>query len=346
MSTRRKIAPEHLPALGEWDGPIYGELGVLAVDENDQVQCHVCGAAPARPPAPIGAAAAASTPRSTARSSVSAPRRDRVAAQQVGAQVAEPRRGCGGRPRTAPAPSGSAISPEQRTAYTRGRRWALEALRDPRNVELHRRTIVRAQEGAARARSDGRRWWRDAREIAPLGLARIRELAEDPVWLAARGRKISAAHGGRTPVPCLACGQPFVSLTGRKTCSPTFERARRRAHPPAVGKLEVRAKISQAARKRGRPDGEQLRELAPAAFEGLPEPDPTITRLYYGLDDGHPWSRRELAARFGLSTWAVKQTVARSTAYLLARGSAPGPVPWRTGRSGTAARASAGTGGR
>ncbi|TAK20750.1 MAG: hypothetical protein EPO26_17150 [Chloroflexota bacterium] len=220
-----------------------------------------------------------------------------------------------------------AISPEQRTAYTRGRRWPLEALRDPRNVELHRRTIARAQEGAARARSEGRRWWRNAREIAPLGLARIRELAGDPTWLAARGRKISAAHRGRTPVPCLACGEPFVSLTGRKTCSPTCERERRRAHPPAVGTPEVRAKISQAARRRGRPEVERLRELAPAAFEGLPEPNRAMTRLYYGLEDGHPWSRRELAARFGLSTWAVKETVARSTRYLLTQGPAPDPGP-------------------
>ena len=46
MSTKRKIAPEQLPALGEWDGPVHGELGVLAVDENDQAQCHVCGQRP------------------------------------------------------------------------------------------------------------------------------------------------------------------------------------------------------------------------------------------------------------------------------------------------------------
>jgi hypothetical protein len=28
--------------LGEWDGPIYGELGVLASD-GDTIQCHCCG---------------------------------------------------------------------------------------------------------------------------------------------------------------------------------------------------------------------------------------------------------------------------------------------------------------
>lgn len=31
-----------LPGLGEWDGPIHGQLGVLATDE-DRVVCHICG---------------------------------------------------------------------------------------------------------------------------------------------------------------------------------------------------------------------------------------------------------------------------------------------------------------
>jgi hypothetical protein len=47
MGTKRWIPPERLPALGEWDGPVHGELGVLAVDElEDRVQCHVCGRRP------------------------------------------------------------------------------------------------------------------------------------------------------------------------------------------------------------------------------------------------------------------------------------------------------------
>jgi hypothetical protein len=32
-----------LPGLGEWDGPIYGELGVLNVDEDGRPGCHACG---------------------------------------------------------------------------------------------------------------------------------------------------------------------------------------------------------------------------------------------------------------------------------------------------------------
>lgn len=39
----RKDNPDYkLPGLGEWDGPIYGELGVLN-DDGEKVECHACG---------------------------------------------------------------------------------------------------------------------------------------------------------------------------------------------------------------------------------------------------------------------------------------------------------------
>lgn len=39
----RRDNPDYkLPGLGEWDGPIYGELGVLA-DDGQKVECHCCG---------------------------------------------------------------------------------------------------------------------------------------------------------------------------------------------------------------------------------------------------------------------------------------------------------------
>lgn len=39
----RRDNPDYkLPALGEWDGPIYGELGVLN-DDGEKVECHCCG---------------------------------------------------------------------------------------------------------------------------------------------------------------------------------------------------------------------------------------------------------------------------------------------------------------
>lgn len=39
----RRDNPDYkLPELGEWNGPIYGELGVL-VDDGQKVECHCCG---------------------------------------------------------------------------------------------------------------------------------------------------------------------------------------------------------------------------------------------------------------------------------------------------------------
>ena len=43
MGRRRRIPLDQLPELGQWDGPIHGELGVLAVDlDGSRVQCHAC----------------------------------------------------------------------------------------------------------------------------------------------------------------------------------------------------------------------------------------------------------------------------------------------------------------
>ena len=34
------------PQLGDWDGPIYGELGVLVAEEDgNRLVCHACGRA-------------------------------------------------------------------------------------------------------------------------------------------------------------------------------------------------------------------------------------------------------------------------------------------------------------
>ena len=51
---------------------------------------------------------------------------------------------------------------------------------------------------------------------------------------------------------------------------------------------------------------------------------------------GRPWTWREPVARFELSTWAVKKTIARGTAYLLGRGAEPRMGSSRCGGSGAA----------
>lgn len=79
-----------------------------------------------------------------------------------------------------------------------------------------------------------------------------------------------------------------------------------------------RARISAAARTRGRPGSDALRALSPTAFECLPEPQRSVVLRYYGLEDGRPWTRRELAAACGRSTEWVARAVAMGAARLLA----------------------------
>ena len=79
-----------------------------------------------------------------------------------------------------------------------------------------------------------------------------------------------------------------------------------------------RARISAAARARGRPGAEALRALSPEAFERLPEPQRSALRRYDGLEEGRPWTRRELAAACGRSPEWVARAVAQGAARLLA----------------------------
>ncbi|MDE3075684.1 MAG: hypothetical protein KGJ86_09650 [Chloroflexota bacterium] len=41
-SASQSAARQALPELGDWDGPIYGQLGVLACD-GQRVECHARG---------------------------------------------------------------------------------------------------------------------------------------------------------------------------------------------------------------------------------------------------------------------------------------------------------------
>lgn len=42
QASLRQRPRQPLPELGDWDGPIYGQLGVLATD-GQRVECHMCG---------------------------------------------------------------------------------------------------------------------------------------------------------------------------------------------------------------------------------------------------------------------------------------------------------------
>lgn len=113
----------------------------------------------------------------------------------------------------------------------------------------------------------------------------------------------------------MVCGTPFVSLTGRGTCSPKCEHAARISHG-APRKPDTRANLSQAAWRRGRVDAELIRSLSPAVLDQLAEADQRVISLYYGLVDGGPQTQAEIAAYLGKTRSFVEYAVYRSVTRL------------------------------
>lgn len=114
----------------------------------------------------------------------------------------------------------------------------------------------------------------------------------------------------RRDATCQTCGQPFRGTTGQRFCS---SRCGARYSRP-----EVKARISAARRRRGRPHAEFLQALAPEAFGTLPPLVQRVVRLYYGLVDGRPWTHREIHEAEHIAQVRVPQLIAAGVAQLLA----------------------------
>lgn len=195
------------PGLGEWDGPVYGELGVL-VSQGDEVQCHACGhwyrnvgnhawwthgltAAEYRAMFGLRAQTGLVGPwlREFQRQNA---RRHLRAYWPVAAE----------RLRSQP--------PEQRSARNRGRKRALEASLDAANraawLDNSRRGGQRIRElwltGARQRPQPRRTGWEKAR-------ARWCELVQDPAYRAGLSRRLSETRSGRVEIACATCGQAF-----------------------------------------------------------------------------------------------------------------------------------------
>jgi len=308
----KHIPRDQLPRLGDWSGPMFGELGVLEIGD-DGVRCHICGrwfnylsahllrkhgVHPEEYRALFGLRATTRLMSPALRQLFRERHIDVLSRYWDG-------RGF------------DSLTPEQRSEFGRGRTWRLQAKQDPRNIEVHRRTIRQAQAGVARARGEGKRWWRDAREIAPLGRERFKELVADPEWKAQWAAKIAASKGGRKAIDCIVCGTAFVSLTGRRTCSDACEHESRSQRPSVATRPDVRERMSAAARRRGRDDLEALRNLPQAAFEHLADVDRRATLGYFGLAGEPLRTQRQLAAELGLSSSTVGQHIRRTVACLL-----------------------------
>jgi len=147
------IPPEQLPALGAWEGPIYGELGVLATD-GTRLECHACGRwfvnlaqhvlkthglLPAEYRAMFGLRATHGLfgPQYRAQVAAVAVRNFRPYWSEAGARA-------------------KAQTPEQRAAYGRGRRWRLETKLDPHNQHLRAQQFAHMQQVGRELRAAGR----------------------------------------------------------------------------------------------------------------------------------------------------------------------------------------------
>jgi predicted nucleic acid-binding Zn ribbon protein len=108
---------------------------------------------------------------------------------------------------------------------------------------------------------------------------------------------------------CRTCGAPFVGETGQRFCSPAC--GARFARP------EANARLSAAARQRGRPHAAELRAADAAAFAALPPLARRLVRRYDGLDDGRPWSLRELARAEHVEQVRLARLIADGVAEVL-----------------------------
>lgn len=178
---RRDQPGYRVPELGEWDGPIFGELGVL-VHEDDRVQCHCCGrwfknlASHAALAHGLTADEYHHVFGLKAHTALIG-----TALQQRRKELATPRL-------RAYQPMHAHfvvdLTREERSQLRRLQGCRLETRRDPANLEKWRRQLQ-------------------------LALPRLRELWQDPQFRERTSRRISEARGGRVEVTCAICGTPF-----------------------------------------------------------------------------------------------------------------------------------------
>lgn len=310
---------EALPALGDWDGPIYGELGVLETDE-ERVCCHACGR---------WFKALAHHARQT--HLLTSDEYRAIFGLNAGTALDAPALRAIKRRNSAP-------------ILARYRPLGLEVFRQ-QTTEEHRAYASGPRRLQTRVDPHNRAVWQ---RMQRAGTARSQELWEDRVHAEARAKRLSEARGGRIAVACAVCGAPLelsrweVRHSQQHTCGDPCRREFRRrllAQRGHLGSAEVRekagatrrtrlaarpkygrevgAKISEARRRRDGDAAEQLRQLPAEAWEALPEPDRTLVRRYYGLTRAQPATLVELMAAFRLQHRQVRRMVEQGTLRLI-----------------------------
>jgi hypothetical protein len=180
----------HLPPLGDWDGPIYGRLGVLHSD-GDRVECHCCGAWYGN----LGSHVAA-------RHGMSADEYRSIFGLRQGTALIGPQtrrrkqQHNGHLARVRPPSPFKGLTWAQRSAYHKGRKQRLETLLDPAN---RRQWLRLSRIGRASYMRHYRAGTLKPRTAAPTNLpqrtAGYRAFLADQERYAAWCAKIAANHG-------------------------------------------------------------------------------------------------------------------------------------------------------
>ncbi len=221
---RRDNRAYTLPTLGDWDGPVFGKIGVL-YDDGQRAECHCCG----RFFGNLGNHALRThdlTPDEykaifglNATRSLAGPathdlhRRNMLAQPARFARLAEV-----GRRVLAE------MTPEQRTEWSSGPRRPEHREKFPKMPPPWRRADPRSGE----------------------------EKRADPVWRQRWRMKIAVVRGAGRVITCVICGCTFCRLPHNRSvvsCSPACDRERRRRTSTAANVMarpDVRRKISAA----------------------------------------------------------------------------------------------------
>jgi hypothetical protein len=369
-ATPRRARP-HRPELGEWDGPIHGELGVLAHDD-DRVQCHCCAGWYKN------LAGHAWLRHDLTADEYRAIFGLRHHTGLVGSGLSEVRRQNSAARLQAFYPlyahNVTDLTTEERSARRKADPpLALEARRDPANLQTWRANLAKGHERLRELRQDPefRRRAALAESLAKGGRVAVvcagcgarfeltrsaardgeRHFCGEPclrafrrAWAEELERRRRAKPSPTVELVCRACGGAFRGRVGRLYCSPLCRsRGKRRSREVPLTcrtcgqsfqgdprqefcslachgrspRPDARAKMRDAARRRGRPHLEELRAMAADAFADLPDLPRRAVRLYYGLEDGGPRTQREIARMCGIAQVRVQPIVAETVERLL-----------------------------
>jgi hypothetical protein len=284
---------------GMWEGPVFGQFGVLETDEDGRLQCHICGEWRVSVAAHSSQAHRISADEYRALFGL---RADtglvgpglRARLQQL---AAENLTGYSDQLKTIPRP------------VPRGYHWRLESRLDPANrraweafAQTHGEQLARNLDGIRQSR----------REAATVTCVICQKVFANRNQ--GRRARVCSQACDRERRRRLLLADPISERPGmRDKLSRAIREHWARNREPLIETVRGRGwqagKYAEVAAR--------LSVVDPAAFDALRARDAEIVRRYYGLQRGHPETIRALAEAFGVSTTTITVTLRRGVSRLL-----------------------------